>query len=420
VPQELSQAAIQDRENRATLGTGLFTNGVWDMLSVVVPLYAVAVGLNAAEIGLIVAARSVLPTVLSIHGGILMDQLGTRRVLIWVAAGSATLPLLYPVSGWFAVLAILQLLLGLSSSLGLAASQTWSMQASHGDTAMLARYSVFSRIGTFFGPVIAGAAWDVSGPWAAFACVALCGAGIMVAAARGMPRDAHKSPNAKTSPAPRVSSVLVPRWEEHRKAIALAAIPAVAFILAASFLRNAPGAIQGSLFVVYLNGIGMSGTLIGFLVALSEFFGVFGSLMAAPLERRLRADRLLLVSITASIAGIAVTPLIGHFLVLLIVASAVRGIGQGISQPLMYSTLSHAAPSTKHGASVGLRNAVVRLASIMTPAAMGIAAEAWGIEASFYVIGVVFLVATAALAVVARYALPSAAKSERGSRKAEA
>ena len=33
---------------------------------------------------------------------------------------------------------------------------------------------------------------------------------------------------------------------------------------------------------------------------------------------------------------------------------------------------------------------------------MGIAAEAWGIEASFYVIGAVFLLATAALAVAGR------------------
>lgn len=68
------------RDVVATLGAGLFTNGVWDMLSVIVPLYAVAVGLNAAEIGLIVAARSVLPAALSIHDGILMDELGTRRV----------------------------------------------------------------------------------------------------------------------------------------------------------------------------------------------------------------------------------------------------------------------------------------------------------------------------------------------------
>ena len=396
---EEPESKIKDRETIATLGAGLFTNSVWDMLSVVVPLYGVAVGLNAAEIGLVVSARSVLPAALSIHGGILMDELGTRRVLAWVAAGSTTLPLFYPLLGWFGMLVVLQLLLGLASSLGMAASQTWSMQSSRGDTAALARFSVFSRIGTFLGPVIVGAAWDIFGAWVAFACVSICGAGIIAAASYGRPpRDAG-------APAPDALAVLAPNWAQHRNALLLAAIPAVAFVLAVSFLRNAPGAIQASLYVVYLDGIGLSGTVIGLLVSTSELFGVFGSLLAAPLEKRMRGDRVLLACIAISVAAIAVTPLVGHVLALLFVASALRGVGQGISQPLMYSILSHGAPTARHGASVGLRNAVVRFASIVTPTAMGIVAETWSIEASFYVMGAVFLFATAALAAVAQRAL---------------
>jgi MFS family permease len=399
--QDLPEGPDSRRESRASLGAGLFTNGVWDMLSVVVPLYAVAVGLNAAEIGLVVAARSVLPTALSIHGGILMDQLGTRRVLLWVAIASAVLPALYPVSGWFAILMALQLLLGLSSSLGMTASQTWSLQTSQGDTAMLARFSISTRIGTFLGPVTVGAIWDLFGAWAAFASVSLWATGIIASAASAAPRSTEVPVSRR-----RALSALVPRWAPHMEAVALAAIPAVAFVLAASFLRNAPGAIQSSLYVVYLADVGWSGTLIGALVALSELFGVLGSLLAAPVERLLRAERLLLACIAASVAAIAITPLIGGFLTLLIVASAVRGIAQGLSQPLMYSVLGRAVPGTTHGKSVGLRNAVVRLASIITPAAMGIVAEAWGIEASFYVVGAVFLAATAALAVAARQAAP--------------
>ena len=200
--------ARADRELLATLGAGLFTNGVWDMLSVVVPLYAVGVGLNAAEIGLIVAARSVLPAMLSIHGGILMDQLGTRRVLLWVATASALLPVLYPLSGWFVVLFLLQLLLGLASALGMAASQTWAVQVAHGNTAMLARYSVATRIGTFIGPVVVGVAWDLHGAWAAFLCVALCGAGSIVATAQ----SAGVKPPAPNSQG---AAVLLPSWALH-------------------------------------------------------------------------------------------------------------------------------------------------------------------------------------------------------------
>jgi len=396
--------AAKDRDNRAdrdvlaTLGAGLFTNGVWDMLSVVVPLYAVAVGLNAAEIGLVVAARSVLPAALSIHGGILMDQFGTRRVLLWVAAVSATLPLLYPVSGWFAVLAALQLLLGLASSLGMAAAQTWCMQTSHGNTAMLARYSVATRIGTFIGPVVIGAAWDFYGAWAAFACVSICGAGAIASTACGKSDGAQQS----AMPHGRGVAVLLPRWEPHKQALLLAVIPSVAFILAASFLRNSSGAIQSSLYIVYLNGIGMSGTLIGTLVALAELSGVLGSLVAAPVERRLRAERLVIACIAVSLTAVSITPLIAHFLILLMAACAMRGIAQGMSQPLMYALLSHEVPGNRHGASVGLRNAVVRLGSIVTPAVMGIVAEAWGIEASFYAIGAAFLLATVVLALAAR------------------
>jgi hypothetical protein len=51
---------------------------------------------------------------------------------------------------------------------------------------------------------------------------------------------------------------------------------------------------------------------------------------------------------------------------------------------------------------VGLRNAVTRLASIITPAGMGIAAEIWGIEASFYAVGAALLVGTACVAAAAR------------------
>jgi MFS family permease len=175
----------------------------------------------------------------------------------------------------------------------------------------------------------------------------------------------------------------------------------VAFVLAASFLRNASGAIQSSLFVVYLNGAGIGGTVIGTLVAVAELAGVFGSLIAATMERRIGSNRLVLGCIAIAIIAIASTPLIGTSLLLLGLACVVRGIVQGLSQPLMYSMLSVEVPGNRHGASVGLRNAVVRLASIITPAVMGWVAQSWGIEASFYVIGGAYLFATAVLGVFA-------------------
>jgi MFS family permease len=387
-------ASNRQREVAATLGAGLFTNAVWDMFTVLAPLYAVAVGLNAAEVGLVVAARSLLPALLSIHGGILADIFGTRRMLRWVAIACLLLPLLYPVSGWFVVLVLLQLITGLASSFGMATSQVWAMHVGRGDTALLANYSVATRVGTFLGPVAVGAAWDFFGAWVAFACIAVCGAGTLwsLAAMRGEAEP----------PMPASRAVLLPQWEPHKRALLLAAVPAVAFLLGASFLRNTAGAIQSSIYVMYLNGVGYTGTLIGTLVAIAELSGVAGSLVAARAERRLGAVRLVIVCIVVSILCMTATPLLAGAYAALATACVVRGIVQGMSQPLMYAILSTEVASNQQGASVGLRNAVVRLGSMLTPAVMGVVAERYGIVVSFYVMGAAFLVAAAGLAVFAR------------------
>ncbi len=410
-PQDSGAAAAEDRrDRRASLGAGFFSNGVWDMLTVLVPLHALAVGLNAAEIGLVVAARSVLPTALSIHGGIVMDELGTRRVLLWVAAATATLPLLFPASGWFALLVALQLFLGLASNLAMGASQTWSLQTSRGETSELARFSIVTRIGTFLGPVIVGATWDVLGAWAAFACVALWGAGTVVFAVYGAPRDLRgEHRHAPPGPARRAAAaVLLPRWEQHKQAIGLAAIPAVAFVLAVSFLRQCPGAVQGSLYVVYLADSGLSGTIIGALVALAELSGVFGALVAAPMERLVRADRLVIACVVVSIAAISLTPLVAHAVALLVTAAAVRRGGAGhepapdVFDPRPCRALRHA----RRGGRAAPCSHPVRVHA--GSCRHGHGRRSVGHEASFYVVGAVLLVATAVIALATRGALVSA------------
>jgi len=394
----------QRGEARASLAAGLFTFGIWDMLALVVPLYAVAVGMSVEQIGLIVAARSVLPAVLSVHGGILMDRWGIRRVLLWLALLIAVLPLLYPLTGWFALLILLQVVLGLATSLSMAAAQTWSMQASGGDTAALARFSLVSRVGTFVGPVMVGAIWDFFGAWAAFISIAVWAAGIVAAAARGAPQGCEHG-GARPAAAPSTMYTLLPSWQAHRKAFALAAIPAVGFVLAVSFLRNCPGAIQGSFYVVYLGQAGLSGTLIGMLASIVEASGIVGALLATSVERRVRTHRLVIICLVLSITAIAVTPLIGHALVLLIIAAVVRGTAQGLSQPLIFSLLARAVPAAVHGATVGLRSSVSRLSSIITPAIMGVVAGAWGMTASFFVMGGIYVAASLMLAVFARAVL---------------
>jgi hypothetical protein len=60
---------------------------------------------------------------------------------------------------------------------------------------------------------------------------------------------------------------VLPRLPDYVRRFALMAIPAVATTMAIIFLRTSTNGVQSSLYVVYLKGVGLTGTLIGILFA---------------------------------------------------------------------------------------------------------------------------------------------------------
>ncbi len=97
-----AEVAAQERQpltfkaEAACYATGFFSLGLAPMMSLAIALWAVTLGAAPLVIGLAVGARSLLPLILSIHGGVVMDRLGVRRVMFWLA-GACILPApLYP------------------------------------------------------------------------------------------------------------------------------------------------------------------------------------------------------------------------------------------------------------------------------------------------------------------------------------
>src|SRR5438552_17964618 len=82
----------------------------------------------------------------------------------------------------------------------------------------------------------------------------------------------------------RLSDTL-PRLSDYISCFALIAIPAVATTMAIIFLRTATNGVQFSLYVVYLDGIGLTGTMIGALFSMVEIMSGFGSLFAGRAMR---------------------------------------------------------------------------------------------------------------------------------------
>jgi len=116
-----------------------FSMGYVDFYTFLMPLYGLSLGLDAAEIGILVGARSILAVFLSIHTGVLMDRFGTRAVtLVFVWTGMLLAPL-FPLAPGFWPLLLLQLVNGAAVSFAWSGAQTLSAQLAEGDARYLGR-----------------------------------------------------------------------------------------------------------------------------------------------------------------------------------------------------------------------------------------------------------------------------------------
>jgi MFS family permease len=382
----------------ATYAAGLTTNALNLMMKVVVPLWAVHLQMSPSAIGIAVGAGGLLPFFLSIHGGALMDKFGTRRVNLVFAVVAAVTVALYPVLPWAAAVIALQLVYGLSSNIGWMGAQALIVQYAPGDTGAIARFSMASRLGNLGAPTLIGFVWDVIGPWGTFLFIVLWSLGTLVALLVLPPTYTDLGGAARRTGIRDV----VPRLSEYVKAFSMIAIPAVAFIVAITFLRIASSAMQGSFYVVYLQNMGFSGVFIGTLIGIGEGFGMFGAGIAGWLERSFKPHWILILFVAASIFFVAITPFVGGIGWILVVTSALRGNAQGLSQPVMFAILSRAVDPTEQGMSIGLRTTANRFATIVVPSAMGLLVDFTGIEASFFWMGVILVGACGVVALVIR------------------
>ena len=377
----------------ATYGVGFAGNGVTMMLKVIIPLWALELHLSASQIGMAIGLSSLMPFLFSIHGGVLMDRLGTRRVTIAYALTAAILCPLYPLFPFFGAVLVLQLFTGLGSSMVWVGAQSLVMRFTEGKTSLIARFSVAARLGTLLGPVAVGAIWDLAGPWGAFAFVG--GAGLLVLVALFLVPETKEA--VQTGPVQDEAPVkapigtrlwdLVPKWRDYAGAFSLIAIPTVAFVVAMTALRNSSTGIQTSFYIVYLEELGFTGTLIGVLIGVSEGAGIFGALTAGWWEKFFRPHWVLIGFVVVSVAFVSITPVLGGVFVLLIVATTGRGFVQGLTQPVMFGVLARAVDPGVQGASIGLRTTSNRLSAVSVPFVMGFVAETVGLKNSFYVCG---------------------------------
>ena len=387
--------------------------GYTEFYNFLIPLYGLSLGMSAGAIGMLVGARSLLAVFLSIHVGVLMDRFGTRRVTLFFVWTAMALAPVFPLLPWFWPLLLLQIVNGGALQFAWSGSQTLIAQLSEGEAEYLGRFSFFARIGTTVAPMIAGVAWDLGGAWPSYGLGFAWGVALTLVLLRApeAPIAAGGGHEPGRHARLRVVDVL-PRLPDYVRCFALIAIPAVATTMAIIFLRTATNGVQSSLYVVYLKGVGLTGTSIGILFAAIEITSGLGSLFAGRAMRLGNPQRTMLSGTVLSILLICATPFTGGIFALLFVAQGLRGWLQGVVQPMMFSVQAKAVGPHRQGSVVGLRQTMNRLAAIVIPPAMGVIADHWGARPSFVFLGAFLIVLCVPVTLIIRRAARTATQAE--------
>lgn len=385
------------RTQLAVYGIGTFSTTMHFMAITIVPLWVVGLELSPFVLGIVLGCRPFLSLFLSIHIGALMDRMGGRRVMLFFAILGTVAPILYPLAPHAVAVIVLQMIWGLADSMGWLGAQTLIGQLMRGRTVYAGRLSVISRAGNVIGPPVVGAVWDLAGPWGAFGLAGIWGLGAIVSALM-LPRVA----GVQTAPEIRPGTgaglrAFMPRMSDYTSTFRLLAVPTIAITAAIGMMTHFGNNIQSSFYIVWLNGIGIPGTLIGLLLSLASVAAGIGPLLAAPLSRWIRPYWLLWGVVLTAIILIVITPMLGTFFIIAAVLCT-RSLFSGIHQPLVITLMLRTARPGEQGKVIGLRATANRVTSIAAPVLMGAIAEVVGIEISFYILGMIAVVIMAGIA----------------------
>lgn len=349
-------------------GYGLAMNGV---LLLLVPLRALEQGVSAGEIGLLVAAGSVLPALASVQLGAVVDRVGAKRSFLLGTGTSAILAAGFVVVEAYAGLLGLQLLLGLARTLAWVASQTYVTQAVPVDEQQRATswFSFSSNASAMIVPFLAGVSAHVIGVRLTFWCVAGLALLFLLSAlpvASGAPIVLSRRETSSLSS--RVKEAVTP--------------PGVRTSLRLTYVALWISAAWTAFFPLLLVQQGSSTVLAGFALALRGGVATATSLGTSVLAGRCDKGVMTAIALAAGTAGLLVSPWTTS-VALLWLPSMLVGIANGASLPWLLLIMSEESPAHLRGLALGVRMAVNQLANTAAPLFVGLVAAGAGLTAGF-------------------------------------
>jgi len=335
-------------------------------------LFALKLGASPALAGTVVAMFAVVPMLLSVSAGRLMDRVGARRPVtaaLGTLAGAAFLPFLFPALG---TLLVSSVLLGVSFMLLHIGMN--SVIGAHGSPER--RAANFSWLALSFsvsnssGPLIAGYAIQGFGHAAAFAVLAVFPAialGLLLARRRPLPRPQHVPGTGK------------------RRLLDLLRVPGLRRTFILSGMLATGWDLYGFLMPLYGTQLHLEPAKIGIIMSTFAVATLVVRLALQVLIRRVRQWLLIAGSMALAASSYLLFPFVSSTPGL-IALSFVLGLGMGCSQPVLMALLYEASPPGRQSEAVGVRTTMINASQTFIPLASGALSVALGVAPLFWIL----------------------------------
>lgn len=377
------------------------------------PLLAAGMGASDALIGLLTSASYLLPLVIALPAGVLIDRLGVKTLAIF---GSVCLVLgnvAYALAQGFALLACARVLNGLAQVIVLVAVQTYIAELGRGSQQdrNFATVFFFTGVGQLVGPLTGGLLAREIGMRFAFwvaAVVALLPLVLAVVipdveavlgsarAAAGDPSPGALEGRARRKPM-RLDVASIGR---------LLRLPGVQLGVGASLIMLLADGARESFYPLYAQSIGFDEVAVGGLLSLHALFSILIQPFSGALAAAWGRTKVLSLAMLLGVIGLGAVPLVRGFWPMA-VAVAFAGLAMGTNQPPSMACVADAAPKELRGMAMALRLTGNRVGLLLSPVLAGWVVTAWGLPAYFYTSAGVLLGGSALMARIARRSRPA-------------
>ena len=335
-------------------------------------LFALELGASEVTVGLLLALFAVLPMLLSVTAGRLIDRMGPRRPVMLglaVLACAATLPFLFPS---VTTLYISSPLLGTSFMfLHIAMNSIFGAHSRPENRAVVFSWlSLGFSISNSIGPLIAGYAIEGFGHAGAMLLLAVFPVIALVMLAR------------RKRPLPRPERV---REARSGGVLDLLRLAPLRHTLLASVMLNMAWDVYGFLMPLYGHRIGLTAAAIGIIMSTFALATLTVRALLTQLVRHVRHWVLIASAMTLTASAYLLFPFVSS-VPLLIALSFMLGLGLGASQPVIMALLYEASPPGRQGEAVGIRTTVMNGSQTFIPLASGAMSAALGMTPVFALI----------------------------------